>query len=121
MKSVKLIVTKEKVRGINTLIPSTNFIRDAVNQPAAQSGGFNVEEMQKRIRILNAVEKVEKEFFTFKDGGLDEEEVQGILSIEATLELEDADMKNLNEIMKSARFAIVCQHVIDLIDRISNA
>lgn len=117
MKSVLLVITKEDVRGVATLVTSTQFIKDAVNTPAPQSGGFNIEEMQKRIRILNAVDAIDKKEFKF-EGTFKEDELEEILKKEALLELEDADMKNLGEIMKSARFGIVSQHIIDLNERI---
>lgn len=120
MKSILLKVVSLDIRGTKTIIPSTQFIKDAVNTPAPNSGGFDVSEMQKRLRILNAVEKVDKENFDFKEedikkqGALDE-----ILKKEAILELEDEDMKNLNDIFSTAKFAIVCKEIPDLADRIA--
>lgn len=125
MKQVLLKVTSVElnVNGqmVKNIIPSTQFIKDAMNTPAPNSGGFDVSEMQKRLRILNEVEKVAKEHFDFsdadlkKEGGLDE-----ILKREAVLELEDADMKNLHEIFSSAKFGIICSEIPELAERIAN-
>jgi len=90
-----------------SLKSSFSLVKSAINNPT--QGGFNVDEMIKRLRILGEVEK-HKELFEinpedFKDDFLDRK---------ATLELEDADFTKLKELFKEMKWGVVSSTIVEL-------
>jgi hypothetical protein len=111
MKSIELVVAKELLPSKNgmqdTFLTTYDLLKSAINNPA--QGGFNVDEMIKRLRLLGEVEK-HKELFEinpedFKDDFIDRK---------ATLELEDADFEKLKELFKEMKWGIVSKTIVDL-------
>ena len=84
MKSIELVVAKENIGGRDTFLTTYDLLKSAINNPT--QGGFNVDEMIKRLRLLGEVEK-HKELFEINGEDFKDE----LLERKATLELEDAD------------------------------
>ena len=111
MKSIELVVAKELLPSKNgmqdTFLTSYDLLKSVINNPT--QGGFNVDEMIKRLRLLGEVEK-HKELFEinpedFKDDFIDRK---------ATLELEDADFEKLKELFKEMKWGVVSKTIVDL-------
>ena len=85
MKSIELTVVIEKIGGRDTLISTYDLLKSVINNPV--QGGFNVDEMVKRLRLLGEVEKHKSEFEITED--FDDSKLCRI----ATLDLEDADFE----------------------------
>jgi hypothetical protein len=107
MKSIELVVAKENIGGRDTFLTTYDLLKSAINNPT--QGGFNVDEMIKRLRLLGEVEK-HKDLFEinpedFKDDFLDRK---------ATLELEDADFTKLKELFKEMKWGVVSKTIVDL-------
>lgn len=72
-------------------ITSIHLIRNCVNQPT--QGGLDIDEMQKRIRVLNALDKLTGE--------------------ETEIQLEDADYQTIVGCEKQMRYAFPHQAFLD--------
>lgn len=107
MKTLKLKVGKEEHVGRPTFITTYDLLRTAINNP--EQGGFDVEEMMKRLRLLEKVDQF-KDKFTIKDGEFTDEK----LLLEDTLELEDSDYEKLKELVKKMKWGIVSKFIVDL-------
>lgn len=107
MKSIELLVTKENIGGRDTFLTTYGLLKSAINNPT--QGGFNVDEMIKRLRILGEVEK-HKELFDIKPEDFKDE----LLERKATLELEDADFTKLKELFKEMKWGVVSKTIVDL-------
>ena len=55
MKSIELKVAKENIGGRDTFLTTYDLLKSAINNPT--QGGFNVDEMIKRLRLLGEVDK----------------------------------------------------------------
>jgi hypothetical protein len=107
MKSIELVVAKENIGGRDTFLTTYDLLKSAINNPT--QGGFNVDEMIKRLRILGEVEK-HKELFDIKPEDFKDELVER----KATLELEDADFTKLKELFKEMKWGVVSKTIVDL-------
>ena len=111
MKSIELSVTKELLPSKNgmqeTFLTTYDLLKSAINNPT--QGGFNVDEMIKRLRLLVEVEK-HKDLFDIKL----EEFKDEVLERKATLELEDADFTKLKELFKEMKWGVVSKTIVDL-------
>ena len=107
MKSIELVVAKENIGGRDTFLTTYDLLKSAINNPT--QGGFNVDEMIKRLRILGEVEK-HKELFDIKPEDFKDE----LLERKATLELEDADFTKLKELFKEMKWGIVSSTIVEL-------
>jgi len=107
MKSIELKVAKEKIGGRDTFLTTYDLLKSAINNPV--QGGFNVDEMIKRLRLLGIVEK-HKDLFEINS----EEFKDEFLEIKATLELEDADFSKLKELFKEMKWGVVSKTIVDL-------
>ena len=111
MKSIELKVAKELLpskEGMQqTLLTTYDLLKSAINNPT--QGGFNVDEMIKRLRLLNEVDK-HKDLFEITDGKFDD----AILERKATLELEDADFAKLKELFKEMKWGVVSKTIIEI-------
>ena len=111
MKSIELSVTKELLPSKNgmqeTFLTTYDLLKSAINNPT--QGGFNVDEMIKRLRLLGEVEK-HKDLFDIKL----EEFKDEVLERKATLELEDADFAKLKELFKEMKWGVVSKTIVDL-------
>lgn len=107
MKSIELVVAKENIGGRDTFLTTYDLLKSAINNPS--QGGFNVDEMIKRLRILGEVEK-HKELFDIKPEDYKDE----MLDRKATLELEDADFTKLKELFKEMKWGVVSSTIVEL-------
>ena len=111
MKSIELKVAKELLpskEGMQqTLLTTYDLLKSAINNPT--QGGFNVDEMIKRLRLLNEVDK-HKDLFEITDGKFDD----AMLERKATLELEDADYTKLKELFKEMKWGVVSKTIIEI-------
>ena len=107
MKSIELKVAKENIGGRETFLTTYDLLKSAINNPT--QGGFNVDEMIKRLRLLNEVDK-HKELFDIKPEDFKDE----MLDKKATLELEDADYTKLKELFKEMKWGVVSKTIVDL-------
>ena len=107
MKSIELKVAKENIGGRETFLTTYDLLKSAINNPT--QGGFNVDEMIKRLRLLNEVDK-HKSTFEIEEGKFDD----SMLSKKAKLELEDADYTKLKELFKEMKWGVVSKTIVDL-------
>jgi len=111
MKSIELVVAKELLPSKNgmqdTILTTYDLLKSAINNPT--QGGFNVDEMIKRLRLLGEVEK-HKDLFDIKPEDFKDE----LLERKATLELEDADFTKLKELFKEMKWGVVSKTIVDL-------
>jgi hypothetical protein len=107
MKSIELVVAKENIGGRDTFLTTYDLLKSAINNPT--QGGFNVDEMIKRLRLLGEVEK-HKELFDIKPEYFKDE----LLERKATLELEDADFTKLKELFKEMKWGVVSSTIVEL-------
>ena len=111
MKSIELKVAKELLpskEGMQqTFLTTYDLLKSAINNPT--QGGFNVDEMIKRLRLLNEVDK-HKDLFEITDGKFDD----AMLERKATLELEDADFAKLKELFKEMKWGVVSKTIIEI-------
>jgi hypothetical protein len=107
MKSIELVVAKENIGGRDTFLTTYDLLKSAINNPT--QGGFNVDEMIKRLRLLGEVEK-HKDLFDIKPEDFKDE----LLERKSTLELEDADFTKLKELFKEMKWGVVSKTIVDL-------
>ena len=107
MKSIELVVAKENINGRDTFLTTYDLLKSAINNPT--QGGFNVDEMIKRLRLLGEVDK-HKDLFGFQN----EEFKDEFLERKSTLELEDADFDKLKELFKEMKWGAVSKTIVDL-------
>ena len=107
MKSIELVATKENIGGRDTFLTTYDLLKSAINNPT--QGGFNVDEMIKRLRLLGEVEK-HKDLFEINA----EEFKDEFLERKATLELEDADFTKLKELFKEMKWGVVSSTIVNL-------
>jgi hypothetical protein len=114
VKSVQLKVSKEEISGRATFMTTYDLLKSAINNP--EQGGFNVDEMMKRLRILEELEK-HKEKFSIKEGEFTDDK----LALEEKLELEDSDFDKLKELFGQVKWGVVSRFIIDLHNELKNA
>jgi hypothetical protein len=107
MKSIELKVAKENISGRDTFLTTYDLLKSAINNPT--QGGFKVDEMIKRLRLLNEVDK-HKDLFEITEGKFDD----AMLERKATLELEDADFTKLKELFKEMKWGVVSKTIIEI-------
>jgi hypothetical protein len=107
MKTIQLKITKEKLNGQDVFFSTYDLLKTAINNPV--QGGFDVDEMIKRLRLLNKLD-AHKEVFS-KEYLPNEE---GYLLVNETFELEDADFDKLKELFKNCKWGVVSQTIVDI-------
>lgn len=107
MKSIELKVTKEYLGGRETFLTTYDLLKSAINNPTQQ--GFSVDEMMKRLRLLEQVDK-HKELFDIKP----EEFNDLMLERKSILELEDNDYLKLKELFKEMKWSVVSKFIVEL-------
>jgi hypothetical protein len=107
MKSIKLKIKKEKVANREMFFSFYELIKIAVNN--TPQGGYSIDEMQKRLRILNELE-THKELFDIEESKFED----SMLVREAELNLEDSDFIKLKELVKDCKWGILAQSIIEL-------
>lgn len=107
MKTIKLNISKENLNGQDVLFSSYDLLKTAINNPV--QGGFDVDEMIKRLRLLEKLD-AHKEVFSKEHSSIEE----NYLSVNENLELEDADFDKLKELFKNCKWGVVSQTIVDL-------
>jgi hypothetical protein len=107
MKSIELKVAKENIGGRETFLTTYDLLKSAINNPSKE--GFSVDEMIKRLRVLNELDK-HKSTFEIEEGKFDD----SLLERKAILELEDADYTKLKELFKEMKWGVVSKTIVDL-------
>jgi len=113
MKSIKLRVVKENIQGRDTFFTTYDLLKMAINNP--QEGGFNVDEMIKRLRLLSKLDEHKSEFQIDESKFSDSD-----LSKTATLDLEDADFDKLKELFRQVKWGLVSSTIVDLHNEIES-
>lgn len=112
MKSIKLRIVKENVMGRDAFFTTYDLLKSAINQPV--EGGFGVDEMSKRLKLLNNLEQY-KELFDQK------EFTDADLETWETIQFEDSDFVKLKELFKAVKWGIVSKTILDLHEEIEKA
>jgi hypothetical protein len=107
MKSIKLKVAKESIQGRDTFLTSYDLLKSAINNPS--QSGFSVDEMMKRMRLLEKVD-AHKDLFDIKPDQFND----SILEREAELELEDSDFSKLKELFNEMKWGVVSKTIVEL-------
>ena len=87
-----------------------DLLKIAINFRPKESG-FDVDEMMKRLRLINALEKQAKQEMdveTITDAHLERK---------MTVEFEDADYEKMKSLVKSCQWGIVAQAIINLYEK----
>jgi len=106
MKSIDLKVSKENINGRDTFFTTYDLLKTAINNPQE---GFNVDEMVKRLRLLNKIDE-HKQLFDIKPENFSDADLEK----KVTLELEDADFAKLKELFATVKWAVVSQTIADI-------
>jgi hypothetical protein len=107
MKSIKLKVAKELIQGRDTFLTSYDLLKSAINNPS--QSGFSVDEMMKRMRLLEKVD-AHKDLFDIKPDQFND----SMLEREAELELEDSDFSKLKELFNEMKWGVVSKTIVEL-------
>lgn len=107
MKTIELKVAKEFIQGRETFLTTYDLLKSAINNPSQQ--GFSVDEMMKRLRLLEQVDK-HKELFEIKP----EDFTDAMLERKSVLELEDSDYAKLKELFKEMKWSVVSKFIVEL-------
>ena len=112
MKSIELKVAKELLPSKNglqdTIITTYDLLKSAINNPVNE-GGFSVDEMMKRLRLLDKLDE-QKALFDIKPEDFND----SMLDRTATLELEDSDFSKLKELFKEMKWSILSKTIVEL-------
>lgn len=111
MKTITLKVYKEEINGRQTFLTTYDLLKSVINQPNRE--GFNIDEMQTRLRLLGIIDK-HKAVFEIKEGEFKDE----MLDLEVELEMEDADFKKMSELFKEMKWGIISSAIIDVNNRL---
>lgn len=112
MKTIKLKVYKEEIGGRPTFLTTYDLLKTAVNNPP--QGGFSVEDMKNRLRLLNVLDKHKSEF-DIKDGQFKDE----MLNIEADMDIEDADFTKLKSLFDEMKWGAVSTAILEISDNLA--
>lgn len=107
MKSIDLKVAKEFIQGRDTFLTTYDLLKSAINNPSQQ--GFSVDEMMKRLRLLDKVDE-HKALFDIKPEDFND----SMLDRTAVLELEDSDFTKLKELFKEMKWGVVSKTIVEL-------
>jgi len=107
MKSIELKVSKEPIQGRDTFLTTYDLLKSAINNPS--QSGFSVDEMMKRLRLLDKVDE-HKGLFDIKPDDFSD----SMLERKATLELEDSDFSKLKELFNEMKWGVVSKTIVDL-------
>ena len=107
MKSIKLKVAKESIQGRDTFLTTYDLLKSAINNPSKE--GFSVDEMMKRMRLLEKVD-AHKDLFDIKP----EQFNDSMLEREVELQLEDSDFSKLKELFNEMKWGVVSKTIVEL-------
>jgi hypothetical protein len=107
MKSIELKVCKEPIQGRDTFLTTYDLLKSAINNPS--QNGFSVDEMMKRLRLLDKVDEF-KGLFDIKPDDFND----SMLERTAQLELEDSDFSKLKELFNEMKWGVVSKTIVEL-------
>jgi hypothetical protein len=107
MKSIQLKVTKEFLSGRDQFLTTYDLLKSSINNPSQQ--GFSVDEMMKRLRLLDKVDE-HKFLFDIKSEDFND----SMLDRTSLLELEDSDFIKLKELFKEMKWGVVSKTIVEL-------
>lgn len=112
MKSIELKIGKELLpnkQGVlqETFLTTYDLLKSVINSPSQQ--GFSVDEMMKRLRLLEQLDK-HKELFEINP----EDFTDAMLERKSVLELEDSDYSKLKELFKEMKWGVVSKFIVEL-------
>jgi hypothetical protein len=107
MKSIELRVSKEFIGGRDQLLNTYDLLKSVINNPS--QSGFSVDEMMKRLRLLDKLDE-HKNLFDIKIEDFND----SMLERKATLELEDSDFNKLKELFKEMKWGALSKTIVDL-------
>lgn len=107
MKSIELKVTRENLGGKETFLTTYDLLKGAINNPS--QNGFSVDEMMKRLRLLEKID-AHKNLFEIKEQDYND----SFLQRKATLELEDSDFVKLKELFKEMKWGVISKTIVEL-------
>lgn len=107
MKSIELKVAKENLGGKETFLTTYDLLKGAINNPS--QNGFSVDEMMKRLRLLEKID-AHKNLFEIKEQDFND----SFLQRKATLELEDSDFSKLKELFKEMKWGVISKTIVEL-------
>lgn len=103
MKTIKLKKESEIVvidnAQVNAKIRTTDLIKVGLNSPV--QGGYTISEIAFRIRLLDIVDKADKEDLS-------------------EIEIEDADYQALAKIIKDTKWGVVSKTILDFVTEFDN-
>lgn len=106
MKTITLRYGKETIDGRETFFSTASILRNAVNNVNPQQGGIPVEEMCKRLKLLEVLDKhPEMDSKDFKDE---------LLSMEKEIQIEDADFEKLKSLFAEVKWMVVSKFIINI-------
>jgi hypothetical protein len=114
MKSINLQFAKEKINGREMFFSTYELLKMAINNPT--QGGIGVEEMGKRLRLLEKLE-THREEFDIEEGKL----TDALLERKGIFELEDADFDKLKSLFEETKWTIISSFIVKLSEEIKNA
>jgi len=107
MKSIELKVFKENINGRETFLTTWDLLKSAVNAPS--QSGHNIDEMMKRLRLLEKLD-AHKALFEIKPDDFDDSKLERI----AVLELEDADFSKLKDLVGEMKWGVVSKSIVEI-------
>lgn len=94
VEEVVMATIKETTQSAKVEIATIDLLKIAINTPV--QGGYSVSEMSQRIRLLDAVEKAEKEKAT-------------------EIQFEDKDYEYLSILVKSTKWGIISRTIVEFV------
>lgn len=117
MKELELKIVKETVMGNEIIISTYGLLKVAINN--TPQGGYTVEDMTTRLKLLDLVEEHKDTFTPPKD---EKENSIPIMDIprefferRQTLKLEDSDFEKLKALIKLVKWGMVSRFIIETV------
>lgn len=107
MKTIKLKVYKEEIGGRPTFLTTYDLLKTAINQQP--QGGFSIDEMQVRLRLLGIID-AHKQMFDIKEGEFTDE----LLEREVEVNFEDADFDKLKTLYRETKWGAVSSTIVEV-------
>jgi len=116
MKTVKLTIAKEYVAqaGGEVILSTYELLKMVINYP--KEGGYKVEEMMERLRVLNIVE-TKKNAFKIDEKKKIEDYPKEFFDTTESIKLEDADYDKLKEWVKNMKWGIMANFIVKFHDQ----
>lgn len=107
MKSITLRYGKEKIQNRDTFFSTLSLLKSAVNNVASQQG-LSVDEMSKRLRLKDLLEKHPEMDVQEKDY------TDSLVEKTKKIDFEDADFDKLKELFAEVKWMVISKFIVDL-------